>query len=90
MAVYLPGCRSLKAKRSVVRSAVDVLRRRYRVAVAETDHQGNWQRAELVVAVVAGQFGQASEILDEVERFVWSVPEWEVLEIERSWLEHGW
>jgi hypothetical protein len=38
---------------------------------------------------VAGSASHASEVLDEVERFVWSVPEVQVLDTSRHWLEVG-
>ena len=59
-------------------------RRRFRVAVAEVDHQDRWQRAGLGVAAVSGTAGHIAEVLDEVERFVWSFPEVEVLSSERE------
>jgi hypothetical protein len=84
----LPDCRSLKDKRSVLRTITDGARRRYQVAAAETDHQDIWQRAELGFASVSGSPGQVAEVMDAVERFVWSFPEVEVLATERSWVEH--
>lgn len=84
----LPDCHSLKEKRSVVRTVLDGARNRYRVAAAETDHQDRWQRAELGFASVAPSPGQATEVVDALERFVWSFPEIEVLACDRAWLEH--
>ena len=49
----LPGCSSLKEKRSVIRSIKDRLRHRYNVSVAETAYQDVKTRAELTVALVA-------------------------------------
>lgn len=83
----LPDCHSLKDKRSVVRAIVDGARRRYQVAAAETDHLDRWQRAELAFSAVSGTAGHATEIVDDVERFVWSFPEIEVLDSNRHWLE---
>ncbi|HEX9994086.1 MAG TPA: DUF503 domain-containing protein [Acidimicrobiales bacterium] len=85
--LHLPECRSLKAKRAVVKPIVEGLRRRYHVAAAEVGHADSWQRAELGVAVVSGSQHHASDILDEVERYVWSFPEVQVLATSRSWLE---
>lgn len=83
----LPACHSLKDKRSVVRTIVDGARRRYQVAAAEIDHLDRWQRAELGFSVVSGTAGHATEIVDDVERFVWSFPEIEVVACDRHWLE---
>jgi uncharacterized protein len=39
------------------------------------------------VAAVAGSHAQLIEVLDQVERFVWSFPEVEVLRVDRRWIE---
>jgi len=83
----VPQSRSLKAKRAAVRPIVEGLRVRFRVSVAEVDHQDQWQRAGVGVAVVGASAAQVEEVLDAVDRFVWSHPEVEVLSTERSWLD---
>ncbi len=85
--VRIPGSHSLKDKRAVIRPILDGARSRYRVAAAEVAHLDKWQRAGLGVAAVASEAGHVAEVLDEVERFVWSFPEVEVISAERSWLE---
>lgn len=61
--LQIPGSRSLKEKRSVVKSAVDRLHKRLRVSVAETDLLDKHQRAELTIAVVLTSFSSRSEEL---------------------------
>ena len=51
-AVALPGNRSLKDKRQVLRGFVARLRKRFNVSVAEVEHQDLWQRAGLAVVAV--------------------------------------
>lgn len=85
--LYLRDCRSLKAKRAALRPVTDGLRRRYRVSVAEVDHQDAWHRATVGVAVVASTESHLLDVLDEVERFVWSFPELEVLRADRTAME---
>jgi len=85
--LHLPECRSLKAKRAIVRPLVEGLRRRYAVAVAEVGHHDQWQRTVVGVAAVGATAGHVVDILDEVERFVWSNPEVQVLSMERSWVD---
>lgn len=80
-------CRSLKEKRAVVRPIVDGARNRFHVAAAEVDHQNSHQRAALGFSAVGGDARHVVDVLDAVERFVWSFPEVEVLETERSWLD---
>ena len=83
----LPSARSLKDKRAIIRPIIEGCRRRYRVAAAEVEHQDLWQRAGMSVAAVSSSPGHLGEILDEVERFVWSFPEVEVVGCERHWLD---
>lgn len=85
--LHIAESRSLKAKRQVVKSIVDSARRRYGVAAAEVDHHDKWQRAALGFAAVSSKSHHAEEVIDEVERLVWSYPEVQVLSTERRWLE---
>ena len=85
--LHLPDVHSLKEKRAVVRPIVDGARHRFAVSAAEVDHQDKWQRAELGFAVVAGSEAHVREVLDAVERFVWSFPEIEVVGSSFQWLE---
>ncbi len=81
-----PDIRSLKAKRAIVKPVVEGCRRRFGVSVAEVGHQDRWQRAEIGVAAVASSHTQLVQVLDAVERFVWSFPEVEVVSCERTWI----
>jgi uncharacterized protein YlxP (DUF503 family) len=85
--LHLAQARSLKDKRAVIRPILDGCRQRFAVAAAEVDHQDRWQRAELGVATVSASPGHATQVLDAVERFVWSFPEVEVVAVSRHWLE---
>jgi len=78
---------SLKAKRHVVKALIDGARHRFAVSAAEVDHQELWQRTTLGFAVVASSQHQATEVIDSVDRFIWSHPEISVLTTDRRWLE---
>jgi hypothetical protein len=66
--LHLPYATDLKSKRRIVRSLVDRLHVRFRISVAETGDHDLLQRAELGVAVVAGDAATVGRILDEVGR----------------------
>ena len=85
--LHLPASRSLKDRRAAVKPILDGARHRFRISAADVGYQEKWQRARLGFAVVAGSQGQATEVMDHVERFVWSFPEIEVLRIDRLWIE---
>ena len=78
--LHLPACHSLKEKRAVIRPILDGARHRFHVASAEVGYQDKWQRASLGFATVSGRATLAREVLEKVERFVFSFPEVEVLE----------
>ncbi len=87
MDLHIPASGSLKAKRSVVKHVVETCKARYGVAAAEVGSHQQWQRAELGFAAVAGSQGHVEELLDAVERFVWSQTDVEVVGSSRWWLE---
>ena len=87
MELRLPESRSLKSKRALVKPILEKARQRFAVSAAEVDHQDQWQRACLGMATVSSTPAHAELVLDEVERFVWSRPDVEVLRTERGWLE---
>jgi len=87
--LHLPQVHSLKEKRSVIRPMLEGCRHRFGVAAAEVDYQERWQRAELGFSVVSSTRSHALDVMDRVERFIWSFPEAEVLGAERHWLEES-
>lgn len=66
----LPGVSSLKEKRMVVRSLKERIQHRFKLSVAETDHQDVWTRAQIAAAVVSTDGRHAEEVLDQVDRLV--------------------
>jgi uncharacterized protein len=85
--LHVPQSRSLKSKRAAIRPIIDGLRARFRISVAEVDHQEQWQRAGIGVAVVGGSNAQVRDVLASVERYVAAAPDVELLDIETAWLE---
>jgi len=87
MDLRLAGSDSLKEKRAVVRHLVETTRHRYGVSASEVSHHDRRQRAGIGFSVVTPDVRHAEELLDRVERFVWSHPEVTVLSSARHWLE---
>lgn len=85
--LHFGECRSLKAKRALLRPIIEKVRRRYGASVSEVDHHDTWQRALVGVAVVGPTESHVRDVLDEIERFIWSQPDVSVLSIERRWLD---
>ncbi len=78
--LLLGDVRSLKEKRSVMRSVIaEVRRRQPAVAVAETGGMDLYRRAEIGVAVVASTAAHCTEVLQACERLVAGRPDIELL-----------
>lgn len=78
----IPGCRSLKEKRHVVKTLTAAIRSRFEVSVAEVGSQDLWQRAELGLAVVAADAHHARRVVHAIERFIEGSPGVEVIEVD--------
>lgn len=77
----LPGCSSLKEKRSALRGLISLIHQKFSAAVAEVDHQDQWQRATVGVCVIADTQFHARRMLHEVERHVDTYPRVETIDV---------
>ncbi|HTS19278.1 MAG TPA: DUF503 domain-containing protein [Verrucomicrobiae bacterium] len=66
----IPGADSLKAKRMVLRSLKDRIRREFNVSIAEVEDNDQWQSGVLAVAVVSNDRRFANQVLSKVEDFI--------------------
>ena len=58
----MPYCHSLKEKRRVVKGAADRLRSRFKISVAELNHQDLWQRGRLGAVAI----GSSRVVLEQL------------------------
>ena len=69
--IGLPGNDSLKAKRMVLKSLKDRIRKQFNVSIAEVGEQDKWQRAVLGVTSVGADKryvnGVLSKVIDLIE-----------------------
>ena len=84
VAYFLPACRSLKERRSVVNSLKERVRARSNASVSEVDAADLWQRATLAVAIVGDDGAHISQQLDAAMRILESDPRAQVLDVERE------
>jgi len=70
----IPGARSLKDKRQVVRSFKERVKARLSVSIAEVGHHDKLQRATFGVAVVSGDAVVCEELLGRVTSLAGSLP----------------
>ena len=73
LTLYLPEPGSLKSKRHLLRSAIDRVKARYNVSVAEVGANDLWQRSVVGVVAVGNEHAFVNETLDKVADFVASM-----------------
>ena len=73
LTLYLPEPGSLKSKRHLLRSAIDRVKARFNVSIAEVAENDLWQRSVLGVCAVGNDHAFVNEALDKVAGFVASI-----------------
>lgn len=68
--LFAAAFHSLKEKRRLLSSLKERLRRRFNVAVAESDHQDLWQKAQLTVVTVASGRAAVEDVFRQVEQLI--------------------
>ena len=64
--IHLPGCQSLKDKRSRLKPLLTRLHSEFNISVAEIDHQDMWQDAVIACAFVSNDNGFTQRSLCKV------------------------
>jgi uncharacterized protein YlxP (DUF503 family) len=73
LTLHLPDPGSLKSKRHLVRSAIDRVKAKFNVSIAEVGENDLWQRSVLGVTAVGNDHSFVNESLDKVADFVASM-----------------
>ena len=79
--ISIPEARSLKDKRSVLRSLKDRILNKMNVSVAEVGRQDAWQFSELAFVTVAATSEIVQTRLSELSEFLRSTPRYNVIDI---------
>lgn len=66
----IPSADSLKAKRMVLKSVKDRVRRHFNVSIAEVEDNDQWQSAVLAIAIVSNDRRFANQVLSKVADFI--------------------
>jgi uncharacterized protein len=61
--IHIPGSRSLKDKRSVVKSLIARLRKLFNLSVAEMDDHDLWQMATISIACVSQHNNRVDDVI---------------------------
>lgn len=73
LVLHLPEPASLKSKRHLLRSAIDRVKAKFNVSIAEVGENDLWQRSVVGVSAVGNEHAFVNEVLDKVTDFVASM-----------------
>ena len=73
--LHLPGVRSLKGKRKIIKGLIERLHHRYRISIAETAFHDLHQRAEIGIAAVGQHEHEIENLLEDLRSVVEREPE---------------
>lgn len=68
--LYIGGMKSLKDKRSVIKSLLSKIRSKLNVSAAETGLQDEWNKCELGFSCVTNETSHADSILSSVLKYI--------------------
>jgi uncharacterized protein YlxP (DUF503 family) len=82
----IPHARSLKDKRSQIKSLKDRLSSRFNASIAEIDALDNWQQAVIGVCMISNDKSYLDKQYSLVETLVLEYTELELVAMTREWL----
>ena len=68
--LQIPGCTSLKEKRSRLKPLLSRLHREFNISVAEMDNHDAWQESTVVCTLASNDSGYTQRSLQSVSRWV--------------------
>ncbi len=70
LVLCIPGCRSLKEKRSAIKPLIHRLHREFNISIAEVNFQDAWSKAGINCACIANDGIQCQKVLQSVINFI--------------------
>ncbi len=80
--LHIHDSHSLKEKRMVTKSLKDRLRRKFNIAITETDNHDKWQIANFGIATISTDTKHANQVLSGIVRFIEDSKEVELIKYE--------
>lgn len=68
--IQLPGCASLKEKRSRLKPLIARLHKEFNISIAELDYQDVWQDSLLGIALVSNHHGHTQRALQSIVAWI--------------------
>ena len=67
--IHIPGCASLKEKRSNIKPIIARLHREFNISTAEYGRQDAWQEAELACVSISNETVPIQQVMQQVVKF---------------------
>jgi uncharacterized protein YlxP (DUF503 family) len=90
LTLHLPSPGSLKSKRHLIRSAIDRVKARFNVSIAEVAENDLWQRSVLGATAVGNDHAFVNETLDKVAGLVASMHGGQIQVVGRHMVIEPW
>ena len=68
--IHIPGCSSLKEKRSRLKPLLFRLHREFNISVAEVDYHDEWQNTIVACVLVSNDNGHTQRSLQKIVRWI--------------------
>ncbi len=68
--LLLPGCNSLKEKRSRIKPLLARLHREFNISAAEMDHLDAWQETGIAVGLVSNDLAHTQQVLQRIPHWI--------------------
>ncbi|MCK4358669.1 MAG: DUF503 domain-containing protein [Candidatus Cloacimonetes bacterium] len=68
--LYLPLSRSLKSKRSIIKSIIQKVHNKYNVSISEINNNDKWKNATLGISIIANEMPYIEKQLSAIINFI--------------------
>jgi uncharacterized protein len=68
--IYLPGCNSLKEKRSRLKPLLARLHKEFNISAAEVDHHDIWQSSQIACVLVSNDLAHNQRVLRKIAHWI--------------------
>ena len=83
--IHIPGCSSLKEKRSRLKPLISRLHKEFNISVAEVEQNDAWREAVIACVIVSNDQRHAQRVLQTVSK--WIDEYWPDVQVENERLE---
>ncbi|HAJ33796.1 MAG TPA: DUF503 domain-containing protein [Candidatus Atribacteria bacterium] len=84
LCIYLPDCRSLKDKRSIISNLKSQLRKKFNISISEINHKNLWKKSTLGICCISDNRQIIDKTMDSLIKKISSNPKVELINFKVS------